>query len=119
MKDKQQELHRQIEYEVEQTLRCLDRIETVQPGPWYFSRLVSRIETMESRREKRSFVFSLKQLLRPALLILLIAINLISAIVIIQHKPDSTDNRQTFITEIAGDYFPEENTFENDFFESE
>lgn len=85
-----------IELEITQTLACLDKIKNIEAGPFFYNRLKAKIETPAES--------PVKQMLRPAFLILLVIINLVTAIVIFQNSGGGPDNRRDALTSAAEEY---------------
>ena len=79
-----------IELEITKTLACLDKIENIEAGPFFYNRLRAKIETPAES--------PVKQMLRPAFLILLVIVNLVTAIVIFQNSGSGPVNRQADLT---------------------
>ncbi len=68
-----------IKREVEETLRCLDGIETIEADPLFYTRLMAKIESCAGRKDPAKIgVFALRPL-RPVFLALLVALNVFSA----------------------------------------
>jgi hypothetical protein len=99
---------KEIEQEVMKTLRCLDNIEEIEAGPFFYGCLQAKLENLNKPCENRLRQIFSRRLLRPAYIILLILINLVSAFVILQHAGNSTDtrtdNRKQNILAVAEEY---------------
>lgn len=93
-----------IEQEIAKTLACLDNIENIEAGPYFYSRLRAKLETpVEPREHWYRRLFGM-QLLRPAFLILLVVVNLITAVLVLQNKSGSVDYRGEHLSAVAEEY---------------
>ena len=93
-----------IEQEVEKTLQCFNDIETVEPRSFFFTRLkagIMSIEAEKARAKQRGWIVAS---LRPALLSLLIVLNLISAVAIFRGAETQTDSRSESLAAFAEEY---------------
>jgi len=83
--------------EVEKTMAYFDRLDKVEADPYFFTRLKTRLDTvnMPSR--------NLNGVLRPAWIILLILINLISVITLWSDGSDNDTIRSMYLQEVATD----------------
>jgi len=87
---------KQIQQEVDKTLETMNHMETLEAGPYFYTRLESKLKS--SKREKRYFRIPniwtiLNEGLKPAFIIILILINVISALFFLMKSP----NRQSRI----------------------
>ena len=93
-----------IEQEVMKTLQCLDEIEIIKSSPLFYTRLQAKIRSLEDRNERFAFkIFSLN-VLRPAFLIFIVVLNLISVIYTFQENEYQIDDRNEYISALADDY---------------
>lgn len=100
-----------IEQEVIKTLQCFDQMEKIKSSPLFYTRLQAKIRSLEDRHERFAFkIFSLN-ILRPAFLIFIVVLNLISAIYMLQGNSYQIDDRNEYISELADDYTFRQNDF--------
>ena len=93
-----------IEQQVEATLNYLDKFESVEASPGFYTRLLQKIQ-----HPGRQKIFSQKQLfsfvvLKPILLILIILFNLITALLILPGRDQAQDNRQKYLKSLISEY---------------
>lgn len=96
---------KQIEQEVIKTLQCFEHRESIECNPFFSTRVLARIRSLEEEKRARSLrkVFSLSYL-RPALLILIVVLNIVSAIMIFRGSRDHMDVRGQYLTAFANEY---------------
>lgn len=88
------EIKSNIKEKVDSTMNLLENFTSVEPNPYLYGKIISRIK----ENDKAFYVFSLK----PVLLMLLIFFNLISAIILlwfIISKPVSDSEPSVYMTE--------------------
>ena len=95
----------QIEQEVIKTLQCFEHRESIECSPFFSTRVLARIRRLEEEKRTRSLrkVFSLSSL-RPALFILIVVLNIVSAIMIVRGSRDHMDAREQYLTAFANEY---------------
>jgi hypothetical protein len=95
-----------IAEEVEKTLQCFEDFEKIEPNPFFLTRLKARIRSFEGEKERVSHSEWSIRGLRPALLCLLVVINIFSAILVFQGKDSQTetDTRSQSIAAFAEEY---------------
>jgi hypothetical protein len=110
---------KRLQDEVDKTLEMMDRMESLEAGPYFYTRLESKLRSRE--REKRHWLPNISQVLdkglRPILLTLLIVINMISAVFfMVQSKITRTrqEESQTYISTFLEDYSLNRNTYDID-----
>lgn len=103
-----------IEQEIAKTLACLDNIENIEAGPYLYSRLRARLETPVEPREQWYRQLLSKQMLRPAFLIVLVVVNLITAVLVLQNNRGRIDHRRVHLSAVAEEYSLH-STKENDY----
>lgn len=93
-----------IQEEVEKTLRCLDEIEQIESSPYFHARLQARIRGMEE--EKAPFITRLFGVrgLRPALLGLVVILNLVSTALIWQRTRGRSTDRSQYLSALVEEY---------------
>ncbi|MEJ2744420.1 MAG: hypothetical protein P8123_01850 [bacterium] len=93
-----------IEQKVEETLRCLDEIETLASNPFFYARLQARLEDSETQKGGViSWILSARALL-PAFLALLIALNVVSGIRLFQESGYRSESREENLLAFADTY---------------
>ena len=92
-----------IEEEVEKTLQCFETTEKVEPNPFFYTRLQAKIRSIEEKKES-SKKSGLSLALRPALLLCLVVINLLSAVLVFRESDSQADIREYYLTTFAEEY---------------
>ena len=95
----------QIEQEVMKTLQCFEQRESIECNPFFATRVLARIRSLEEEQRARSLrkVFSLGYL-RPALLALIVVLNIASAIIVFRGSQTQTNVREQYLTAFADEY---------------
>jgi len=93
-----------IEIEVEKTLACLDEVERIEAGPHFLTRLLTRIRDLERGPKALALPVFIYRLLRPALLGLMIAINVILAVLMFDSGRSQAETRKDSISAMASYY---------------
>lgn len=113
--DKQKRLRE----EVDKTLEMMDRMESLEAGPYFYTRLEAKLRSRE--KKKRHWLPNISQVfnkgLRPVLLTLLIVINVISALFFMvqsQNTRTRQEEYQTNISTFLEDYSLNRNTYDID-----
>ncbi len=68
----------QIRNEVEKTMTSMDHMDTLEAGPYFYTRLQARMRAMETEAKPSLWELLGARVLRPAVLTLLLLINIIS-----------------------------------------
>jgi hypothetical protein len=100
---------KRLQEEVDKTLEMMDRMESLEAGPYFYTRLEAKLRSRE--REKRHWA------LRPVLLTLLIVINVISAVFFLVESQNTRTSREEYQTDISAfleDYSLNRNTYDID-----
>ena len=117
--DKQKRLHE----EVDRTLEMMDRLEDIEAGPYFYTRLESKLHSRD--REKRPWLPAVSGILdilhvkglRPALLMFLIMVNVISALFFLAQSKDTRspcEEYRSYIAVFVEDYSLDRNTYDTD-----
>jgi hypothetical protein len=93
-----------IEAEITRTLRCLDQMERVEGSPFFYARLQARMEKFYDRPEHWYHSLFRRFSLRPALLVLMLALSIISAVAVFHRDEYRSGDRQAKIKAIAEEY---------------
>jgi hypothetical protein len=104
-----------IENEIDKTLRLLDEIELVDPGPHFYSKLQNRIRNLD-----RKPGFTLNDLfspvvLRPAFLVFLVLLNIVSVSFLVKETRYQSRVRQQHIEKLASEFMTGINSSDNIF----
>ena len=88
-----------IEQEINKTLEQFNQAEKLPPNPYFFTRVQTRLE--EKKKQQNVFF----AILKPALLIALIAVNMSTAIWYLgrSEQEDQTNSRQELLEFLASD----------------
>lgn len=89
-----------IEREVEETLRCLDEVETIQAAPFFYTRLMAGIGESSPQPAANGAL----SLLRPVFLALLVALNAFSVAWFFQAGDYQPETREDSIEAFASAY---------------
>jgi hypothetical protein len=112
---------KRIQEEVDMTLEIMDRMETLEAGPYFYTRLETKLRSRE--REKKYGWPQIAPLwdrgLKPLLLTLLILINVTSAVFFLVQSQSQYDraNQEQYQTDISAfiqDYSLDRNTYDID-----
>jgi len=96
--------NKRIEEEVIKTLQYLERNETIDPGPFFYTRLQARINDLHKPKASLfDWLFGV-QWVRPALIALLILVNVFSVFKVIQWVSAKMDSRNENLTAFAQSY---------------
>ena len=103
----------QIAQEVMKTLQCFDQRTPLESNPFFSTRVLARIRNLEEEKRARSLrkVFSLGSL-RPALLTLIVVLNVVSAIIVFRGSHNQTNIRDQYLTEFADEYAFNQNAYD-------
>ena len=95
-----------IEEEVEKTLQCFEDFEKLEPNPFFLTRLKAKIRSFEAEQERTIQPGRRLWFLHPAVLSLLVVLNLFSAILVFRGSDThmETDSRSQYIAAFAEEY---------------
>ena len=93
-----------IEIEVEKTLAFLDEAERIEAGPRFAVRLMTRLQNLESKTKAPAQQAFLFRWLRPALLGLMIAVNIAFSILMFHSGRSQTETRKDSLSAMASYY---------------
>lgn len=93
-----------IEREVGETLRCFDEIETIAGNPFFYTRLQGRLGGLGAQREGMIAMILSGRTLRPALLALLVTLNVVLGICFFQESGSQSESREESLTAFASKY---------------
>ena len=93
-----------ITREIDRTLGCLEEIDTIDPSPFFYSRLAARLESNASIENTFSARFFSMNALKPALIGCLIIINICTAALLSQGTSTETISREESLTTLAEEF---------------
>ncbi len=93
-----------IEKEVEKTLQQLDRFEKLESDPFFYTRLQARIKSTQDQPLSSGLSSFIGRYFRLAFLVLLLVLNLISALLVFQNRNSSSDTQTSNISSFADEY---------------
>ncbi len=93
-----------IEEEIEKTLRSVDNTEKIECSPFFYTKLMGRIESKEKSQEQSEFKFNIRDYLRPALLILIITLNILTGIFIYENSAGQKSERIEYIESLSKEF---------------
>ncbi|OGN89175.1 MAG: hypothetical protein A2Z74_01230 [Chloroflexi bacterium RBG_13_46_9] len=86
-----------IEQEVQKTFESFDQVERLKSNPFFYARLKTRIDDLYSKKKKiRGWEFA-RRVLKPALLLLIIALNIFSATLFFKYRTQDYTNREQLL----------------------
>jgi hypothetical protein len=93
-----------VEQEVLETLKLLDRAESIQCRPDFQQRLMARIKALEQDKKRSLNKYLVKPYLIPALCIFFILINITSVLWVMKEDHSEDNYRTTYLTAFAQEY---------------
>lgn len=92
-----------IELEVQKTLDSFSQADRLTPGPWFASKIQSRLDATDPAPSRlgESLVF---RLLRPALLTLIVLLNLVTAVAAFRRSEQNSETREAYVSVFASEY---------------
>jgi len=113
-KEDKMDKRKRVREEVEKTMSLLDRMENLEAGPFFYTRVEARLRSKEREEKlKQPGIFGVK-VLKPALLALLLVANLISAVFFLVGSRDTgltEQNYRTHASQLAREYWPSQDTY--------
>jgi len=103
-----------IEREVERTLACLEDIETIEPSPYFYTRLAARLEESLPAGEPFPIRLFRRPAFKPALVAALILINVGSALILFRGEAPEEQTRAESLASVARLYGLVETNTETD-----
>ena len=100
MKNKNQH----IEQEIEKTLDSYNKTEKIECSPFFYTRLMGNIESLEKKQKHKVFESDLIRLLRPTLLILIIILNIVSGIYFFNYTTEQSQERSQYIKSLSEEF---------------
>lgn len=106
---------KRVQEEVEKTMSLLDRMENLEAGPYFYTRVEARLRSKE--REEKTILpgFFAARVLKPAFLVLLLMINLISVFFFLKESGDTglVENKyRSHASQLVREYWPSQDTYD-------
>ncbi len=98
MNDRQQH----IQTQVEETMALLEEPTPIEAGPWFRSHLHNRLKKLNDPTASYWSWGSI--LLRPAILVLIVALNLTTVFAALSPSSETPDARETYLNTMASEY---------------
>ncbi|MBA4313520.1 MAG: hypothetical protein C0417_12925 [Chlorobiaceae bacterium] len=90
-----------IEKEVQKTLESFDQVERLKSNPLFYAQLKTRIDNLHSKKQNiRGWEFA-GRVLKPALLLLIIALNIFSATLFFKNRNINYSSREQLLDALA------------------
>ena len=93
-----------IEEEITKTIQSIDSIENIECTPFFYTKLMGRIESQKKSREQSEFTFNIRDYLRPALLISIVTVNILTGIFIFKNSTEKISERTEYIESLAKEF---------------
>jgi hypothetical protein len=104
----------EIEEEIDKTLAAMDRMEKLEAGPYFYTRLKPRLDSREKKATARLPGTLLSRMLRPVLVTLLLLLNVVTALLILSDtgKPAAEEKAlYSYVSTLTGEYWQEGNSY--------
>ena len=92
-----------IEKEVQKTFESFNQAERLKSNPYFYSQLMTHIDNLHSNKHKIQGREFARRVLKPAFLLLLIALNVFSATLFFKYQTQDYTNREQLL-----DFFGQE-----------
>ena len=103
-----------VREEVEKTMSLLDRMENLEAGPYFYTRVEAILRGREKEEKmKQPGIFGVK-VLKPAFLALLLLVNLVSAVFFLTESKDaglSEEKYRSHASQLVREYWPIQDTY--------
>ena len=106
---------KKVREEVEKTMSLLDRMQNLEAGPYFYTRVQARLHSKERKKKTILSGFPGARVLKPALLLLLLMINLISVFVFLKGPGDTAvveKKYRSYASQLVREYWPSQNTYD-------
>jgi len=90
-----------IELEVQKTFQSFDQAERLKSNPFFYARLKTRIDNLHSTKQNIRGWESAGRVLKPALLLMIIALNILSATLFLNNRSSNCSNREQLLDAFA------------------
>ena len=88
---------KKIEEEVQKTFESFGQAERLNANPFFYTQLMARIDNLQSKKHKYQDWELAGKVLKPALLLVLIALNFFSATLFFQNPTQDSANREQLL----------------------
>ena len=115
MKEDKLDKQKHIRDEVEKTMSLLDRVEKLEAGPYFYTRVESRLRSREKEEKAKLPGILGVRVLKPAFLVLLLMINIISAVFFLVESKDTGLADKTYssqASQLVQEYWPSQDTYD-------
>jgi hypothetical protein len=105
--------HSEIEDEVNKTLECFDTFEQIEPNPFFAARVQANIEALERRKAEKKAPVRFGRL-RPALVAVMLVLNILSAvtaITVLRTKDTQEETRKRYLAAVIEEYSLNQNEY--------
>lgn len=106
---------KRVQEEVEKTMSLLDRMENLEAGPYFYTRIEARLRSKEREEKTKLLGFLGARVLKPALLLLLLMINLISVFFFLKESGDTglaEKKYRSHASQLVREYWPSQDTYD-------
>ena len=101
---------KKIEHEVEKTLQCFDSAEKLEENPFFYTRVKARIESRNNEAGKSLWQFGWS-ILKPAFLVLIIVINIITVTMYFTSKQSQTGYQEQLMQTFAQEFSLDQSSY--------
>ena len=104
-----------VREEVEKTMSLLDRMENLEAGPYFYTRVEARLRSKEIEEKTKHPGIFVVRVLKPALLVLLLLVNLFSAVFFLSESKDTglvEEKYRSQASQIVQEYWPSQDTYD-------
>jgi hypothetical protein len=106
---------KRVQEEVEKTMSLLDRMQNLEAGPYFYTRVQARLRSKEREEKTKLPGFFSARVLKPAFLVLLLMINLISVFFFLEEYGDTglVENKyRSHASQLVQEYWPSQDTYD-------
>ena len=93
-----------IEQEIEKTIACFEHADKIENDPYFYVRLMAKIRSPKQQRWYLVPWLPRMSLLRPALPIAIVIVNLVTVTLVLKSGSSASENRETRLTALAEQY---------------
>jgi len=90
-----------IEQAVQKTLDSFDQAERLKSNPFFYTRLKARIEELDAQRMQPKGWEIARGVVKPALLLLIIALNIFTATLFFKNRNNESSSREQLLNSFA------------------
>ena len=104
-----------IREEVEKTMSLLDQMQNLEADPYFYNRIEARLRSKERERKTKLLAFPVSGVLKPALLLLLLMINLISVFFLLKGSSETGltgEKYRSRASQLVREYWPSQDTYD-------